>query len=209
MVQTSAVVGVTVEPETGHASGVSARNDTVSPVCRGGDVVVTDAADNVTDWPTAAAAGWSKVIVWGSDPARARNARATPGAGAKVPSPPWVAVTTQKPGAVGVAVEPETVHVAGVSERNDTGSPVPAGGGVVVTDDAVNVTGWPTVVSGGWSKVIVCGRRADPTAGLGIPAKAAAIWACGRPTVGPPTTAARRQNPRNARSQDQLTVEPA
>jgi hypothetical protein len=64
---------------------------------------------------------------------------------------------TQKPGAVGVAMEPETVHVAGVSERNDTGRPVPTGGRVVVTDDAVNVTGWPTVVSGGWSKVIVCG----------------------------------------------------
>jgi hypothetical protein len=54
-------------------------------------------------------------------------------------------------------MEPETVHVAGVSERNDTGRPVPTGGRVVVTDDAVNVTGWPTVVSGGWSKVIVCG----------------------------------------------------
>jgi hypothetical protein len=106
-------------------------------------------------------------------------------------------------------VEPETVHASGVSERNDTGSPVPTGGRVAVTDDAVNVTGWPTVVSGGWSKVIVCGRGAGPTAGLGIPAKAAAIWACGRPTVGPPTTAARRQNPRNVRGQDQRTVREA
>ena len=99
-----------MEPETVHPSGVSERNDTVSPVCLGGDVVVTDAADNVTGWPTAAATGWSKVIVWGADPARARNARATSGAGAKVPSPPWVAVMTQKPGAVGVAMEPETVQ---------------------------------------------------------------------------------------------------
>src|SRR6266704_6138504 len=153
MVQTSAVVGVTVEPETVHTSGVSERNDTVSPVCTGGDVMVTDAAVNATGWPTAAAAGWSKVMVWGSGPARARNARATSGAGAYVRSPPWVAVMTQKPGAVGVAMEPETVHVAGVSERNDTVSPVPTGGDVVVTDDAVNVTGWATVVSGGWSKV--------------------------------------------------------
>jgi hypothetical protein len=134
-------VGVTVEPETAHASGVSERNDTVRPVCLGGDVVVADAADSVTGWPTAAAAGWTKVIVWGSGPPRARNPRATSEAGAKVPSPPWVAVMTQKPGAVGVAMEPETVHVAGVSERNDTVSPVPTGGGVVVTDDAVNVTG--------------------------------------------------------------------
>ena len=162
MVQTSAVVGVTVEPETAHASGVPERNDTVSPVPTGGDVVVTDDAVNVTGWPTAAAAGWSKVIPWGSDPARARNARATSGAGVYLSSPPWVAVMTQKPAAVGMAMEPETVHAAGVSERNDTVSPVPTGGDVVVTDDAVNVTFWPTVVSGGWSKVIVCGRLAGP-----------------------------------------------
>src|SRR5260370_6052087 len=103
---------------------------------------------------------------------------------------------TQKPGAVGVAMEPETVHMAGVAERNDTISPVATGGGVVVADDAANVTCWPTVVSGGWSKVIACGRLAGPRADRGISATAAATWACGRPTVGPPTTAARRQNPR-------------
>src|SRR5262249_26493497 len=68
---------------------------------------------------------------------------------------------TQKPGAVGVAMEPETVHMAGVSERNDTVSPVPAGGGVVVTDDAVNVTGWPTVVSGGWAEGVGCRRLVE------------------------------------------------
>ena len=205
--QTSAVVGVTAEPETVHASGVSERNDTVSPVCFGGDVVVTDAAVNTTGWPTAAAVGWSKVMVWGSDAARARNASATSGAGAYVPSPSWVAVMTQKPAAVGVAMEPETVHVAGVSERNDTGSPVPTEGDVVVTDSAVNVTSRPTVVSGGWLKVIVCGISAAPTASRWIAAAAAATGVCGRPAVGPPTTAARRQIPRNVRSQDQRTVE--
>ena len=82
MVQTSAVVGVTVESETVHTSGVSERNDTVSPVCVGGDVVVIDDAVNVTGWPTAVSRGWSNVMAWGSDPARARNARATSGAGA-------------------------------------------------------------------------------------------------------------------------------
>src|SRR5215472_15536108 len=120
-----------------------------------------------------------------------------------MPSPPWVAVMTQKPGAVGVAMEPETVHMAGVSERNDTVSPVPAGGGVVVTDDAVNVTGWPTVVSGGWSKVIACPRLAGPWADCRI--SAAAAGACGRSMAGPPTTA-RRQHPRSVHAQDPRTV---
>jgi hypothetical protein len=65
---------------------------------------------------------------------------------------------------VGMTVEPETVHASGVSERNDTVSPVCFGGDVMVTDAAVNVTGWPTVLSGGWLKVIVCGRSAGPHA---------------------------------------------
>jgi hypothetical protein len=107
----------------------------------------------------------------------------------------------------GVTVKPETAHAPGVSERNDTVSPVGLEGDVAVTDAADNVTGWPTVVSCGWSKVIVCGRPAGPTADLGIPATAAATWACGRPTTGPPATAAKTQNPRTIRSQDQRTVE--
>jgi len=116
--------------------------------------VVIDDAVKATGCPTAPTVGWSKVIVWGSDPACAQNARATSGAGVWVPSPAWDAVMTQKPGTVAVAVTPETEHMAGVSERNDTGSPVGTGGDVVVIDDAVKATGWPTVASCGWSKVI-------------------------------------------------------
>jgi hypothetical protein len=57
---------------------------------------------------------------------------------------------TQVPGETGVKAESETVHTAGVSERSDTSSPVPAGDDAVVIDDAVRLTGcWPTVVSGG------------------------------------------------------------
>ena len=60
------------------------------------------------------------------------------------------------PTATVVTVESETVHTAGESERNDTVSPVCLGGSVMVIDEAVNVTGWPTAVSCGWSKMIVC-----------------------------------------------------
>ena len=57
---------------------------------------------------------------------------------------------TQVPGETGVSAEPETVHTVGVSERNDTSSPVPAGCDAVVTDDAVKLTGgWSAMVSGG------------------------------------------------------------
>jgi hypothetical protein len=63
---------------------------------------------------------------------------------------------TQKPGAAGVAVVPETVHRSGVSERNDTTR------FSFASVEASNLTGWPTVVSFGWPKVIRCGRRAGP-----------------------------------------------
>src|SRR5205807_10552017 len=114
---------------------------------------------------------------------------------------------TQKPGAVGVTVVPETVHRSGVSERNETSSPVPSAGIAVVTDDAVSLTGWPTAVSDGWSKVICCGILVGARADGRLPATAPAPWARGRSTAGPHTTAARRQNPRNAHSLDQRTVE--
>src|SRR5207244_11499183 len=112
-----------------------------------------------------------------------------------------------EPGAVGVTVVSETVHRSGVSERNETSSPVPSAGVAVVTDDAVNLTGWPTAVSDGWSKVICCGILAGARADGRLPATAPAPWARGRSTAGPHTTAARRQNPRNAHSLDQRTVE--
>jgi hypothetical protein len=64
---------------------------------------------------------------------------------------------TQKPGAVGVTVSPETVHRPGVSERNDTTRFSLASASVA----ADNLTGWPTATACGWSKVILCGRRAD------------------------------------------------
>jgi hypothetical protein len=115
---------------------------------------------------------------------------------------------TQKPGTVAVALLLETVHTSGVSERNETSNPLPSAGVVVVTDDAVNLTGWPTAVSDGWSKVIRCGILAGAWADGKVRATAAAPWACGRSTTGPHTTAARRrQNPKNARSLDQRTVE--
>src|SRR5262249_55684763 len=105
----------------------------------------------------------------------------------------------QVPALIAVAVRPETVHTPGVSEVNE--------GVAVVTDDALNVTFRPTVVSDGWSKVIVCGRLAGPSGGGRTSAAAVVTWARGRSTVRPPTTAARRQHPRNARSLDQRTVE--
>ena len=48
-----------------------------------------------------------------------------------------------------MAVEPATVHTAGVFEAKDTSSPELA--------DAERVTGSPTLVPVGWVKVIVCG----------------------------------------------------
>ncbi len=53
------------------------------------------------------------------------------------------------PAATGVAVEPATVHTAGVPDVNDTGSPELA--------DPDRMTGSPTFVSFGWANVIVCG----------------------------------------------------
>jgi hydrogenase maturation factor len=58
-------------------------------------------------------------------------------------------VTVHVPAATGVAVEPDTVHTAGVLEANDTGSRELA--------DADRVTGSPAFVPGSGAKVIVCG----------------------------------------------------
>jgi hypothetical protein len=54
----------------------------------------------------------------------------------------------QAPGATVVAVDPETVHMAGVLEANDTGSPDVA--------DADRGTVAPTAAGDGWAKAIVC-----------------------------------------------------
>ena len=56
----------------------------------------------------------------------------------------------QAPTATVVTVEPETVHTVGEPERNDTTR------GSFASVVADTVTGWPTAVSCGWSKVIVC-----------------------------------------------------
>ena len=58
------------------------------------------------------------------------------------------------PGPTGFSIESETVQTDGVSELSETNSPDDA--------DAVNMTRWPTVVSVGRTKVIVCEIR--PTA---------------------------------------------
>ena len=52
------------------------------------------------------------------------------------------------PAATGVAIEPATVHTAGVLEVNDTASPE--------VEDADRVTGSPTATGDGWAKAMVC-----------------------------------------------------
>ena len=131
---------VTADPDTVHTSGVSEANDTGNPE-------VAD-ADNVTGTPTLAAGGWLKAIACDLRPGWTSNARASPGAGAKIALPPCEAVTVHVPGATVVTVRPDTVHTSGVPELNDTGNPEVA--------DADKVTGTPTAVPGGGAKKISC-----------------------------------------------------
>jgi hypothetical protein len=86
------------------------------------------------------------------------KARAVPAA-LKEALPAWVAVIVQAPAPTAVAqpvvvgptvvVRPETVHTAGVSDRNATGSP----------DDvlALRATRAPACAAGGWVKLTLCG----------------------------------------------------
>jgi hypothetical protein len=83
-----------------------------------------------------------------------------------------------------VTAEPDTVHTPGVPEVNDTVSPDDA--------DADNEDDVPAVVPGGWPNVMLCGTL--PTAA---------------PAAGQPTTAAKRQIPRNRPSQHRSRARPA
>ncbi len=143
----------TVVPDTAQASGVAERNDTVSRE--------EADADSVTGIPAITPArvpsGRWNVITCGVRPVPIWTVRAIPAA-ANAESPGWVAVIVQAP-ALTVVTEPvvtgpavmmlaETVHTAGVSDRNVTASP----------DDAFAVSGTrpPTCVPGGWGKETAC-----------------------------------------------------
>jgi hypothetical protein len=109
-------------------------------------------------------------------------------------------VIVHVPAATVVTVESPTVtvHTDGVSGLNNTGRP---GGDA----DAVRGTGVPTVTSGGWSKVMVGAAGVVATALTWVVSQVFCTFADGlvsRSTppahlVGLPTTAARRQIPRN------------
>src|SRR5215475_9673860 len=133
IVQMPGATVTTVVPDTVHTAGVSEVNDTGSPE-------VADAA-KVTGVPALTPGGWVKVIVCGCFPAWISNERATGWAAAKSALPPWAAVIVQMPGATVTTVVPDTVHTAGASEVNDTGSPEVA--------DATKVTSAPAATSGG------------------------------------------------------------
>jgi hypothetical protein len=140
IVQVPGSTGFSTEPETVQTDGVCELNETCSP----------DDADavKVTWCPTVVSGGGEKVSVWERTTGLTRNDRVT-GVAAKMSAlPPWEAVIVQGPGASGLATEPDTVHTAGVSELSETNSPDDA--------DAFNMTRWPTIVSVGCAKVIIC-----------------------------------------------------
>src|SRR5258705_1650181 len=87
--------------------------------------------------------------------------------------PPWYAVTSHGPAATVVTVESETVHTMGDSERNDTTRFSLASASV----EADNLTGWPTAVACGGSKVMVWGRGPECARNARAPAGAAACVA--------------------------------
>ena len=63
------------------------------------------------------------MAVTGTSEARTGKLRVIPGAGAYTPLPAWVACKVQVPAVSRVAVLPDTVHTAGVSEPKLTGKP--------------------------------------------------------------------------------------
>ena len=83
------------------------------------------------------------------------------------PPPLCEAVIVHVPAATVVTVESATLHTDGVSELNSTASP----------DDACadKGTGVPTVASGGWSNVIVCGNVLAATLKWDV---SQAFWTC-------------------------------
>ena len=139
----------TVVPDTAQASGVVERNDTSRREDADADSVTGIPA--IT--PARVPAGRRNVIPCGVRPVPIWKVRARP-ATRNGGSPGWVAVIVQAPALTAVAepvvtgpavmVLAETVHTAGVSDRNVTASP----------DDAFAVSGIraPTCVPGGWGK---------------------------------------------------------
>src|SRR6266566_3369171 len=138
-----------VDPDTVHTRGVVEVKDTGSR---------EDAdADKVTGSPTSTPCFTSgdsvKVIRCPLSPVFTGN-HCSASAGAKVALPPWEAVIVHTPAATARAVDPDTVHTAGVLDVSDTGSPESGA-------DANKATRTPAdtprcTTSGGSVRVVVC-----------------------------------------------------
>ncbi len=158
--------------ETVHTAGVSDRNVTASP----------DDAFAVSGIraPTCVPGGWGKETSCCCCPVPIWKVRATPAA-ANAESPGWVAVIVQAPALTAVASPivvagsaaggpalPETVHTAGVSDRNEIAGPGSGAGDLTLGEvsrvtEAVRGTCAPTLVWGcpgwvpaGWGKETSC-----------------------------------------------------